>query len=163
MGTLWQDIRYGTRVLLNRPGFTAMAIFALAVAIGLNTAIFSLFNALILRPLPVRDPSSVVNLYAGNEGERGSGVFSYPDFADSRAQNSVFSAMAAHAGGHVLLGGTSDASNARPEWLEANLVSANYFDLLGAAPAVGRTFLAEEDQTPNSHPVVILNYGFWKR
>lgn len=62
MGTPWQDIRYGTCVLLNRPGFTAMAIFTLAVAIGLNTAIFSLFNTLLLRPLPVQDPSSVVNL-----------------------------------------------------------------------------------------------------
>jgi len=163
MGTLWQDVRYGTRVLLNRPGFTAMAIFTLAVAIGLNTAIFSLFNALILRPLPVQAPSSVVNLYAGIEGEQGSGVFSYPDFADSRAQNSVFAAMAAHTGGHVLLGGASGSSDSRPEWLKANLVSANYFDLLGAAPAAGRSFLAGEDQTPNAHPVVILNYGFWKR
>jgi putative ABC transport system permease protein len=163
MGTLWQDIRYGIRVLLNRPGFTATAIFTLAVAIGLNTAIFSLFNALILRPLPVKDPASVVNLYAGTEGEQGSGVFSYPDFADSRAQNTVFSAMAAHAGGHVLLGSANGSPDSRPEWLTANLVSANYFDLLSAAPAAGRTFLAEEDQTLNARPVVILNYGFWKR
>ena len=163
MGTLWQDIRYGIRVLLNRPGFTVTAILTLAVAIGLNTAIFSLFNALILRPLPVQDPANVVNLYAGTEGEQGSGVFSYPDFADSRAQNSVFSAMAAHAGGHVLLGSANGSSDSRPEWLKANLVSANYFDLLGALPAAGRSFLAEEDQTPNARPVVILNYGFWKR
>lgn len=163
MGTLWQDIRYGSRVLLNRPGFTATAILTLAVAIGLNTAIFSLFNALILRPLPVQDPSSVVNLYSGTEGEQGSGVFSYPDFADSRAQNTVFSSMAAHAGGHVLLGSANGSPDSRPEWLKANLVSANYFDMLGAAPAAGRSFLAEEDQTPNARPVVILNYGFWKR
>ncbi len=162
MGTLWQDVRYGTRVLLNRPGFTSMAIFTLAVAIGLNTAIFSLFNALILRPLPVQDPSSVVNLYAGIEGEQSSGVFSYPDFSDARTQNTVFSAIAAHTGGHVLLGGANGSSDLRPEWLKANLVSANYFDLLGAAPAAGRSFLAAEDQTPNTHPVVILNYGFWK-
>jgi len=163
MGTLWQDIRYGTRVLLNRPGFTSMAVFTLAVAIGLNTAIFSLFNALLLRPLPVQDPSSVVNLYAGTEGEQSTGVFSYPDFADSRAQNTVFSAMAAHTGAHVLLGSSNGSSDLPPEWLKANLVSANYFDLLGAAPAAGRSFLAEEDQTPNTHPVAILNYGFWKR
>jgi putative ABC transport system permease protein len=163
MGTLWNDIRFGVRVLLKRPGFTVIAIFTLAVAIGLNTAIFSLFNALLLRPLPVQDSSSVVNLYAGIEGEQSAGVFSYPDFADSRAQNSVFSAMAAHAGAHVLLGNTNGSADSRPEWLKANLVSANYFDLLGAAPAAGRTFLAEEDQTPNAHPVVILNYGFWKR
>jgi predicted permease len=163
MGTLWQDVRYGTRVLLKRPGLTAMAVLTLALGIGLNTAIFSLFNAAILRPLPVPDPSRVVNLYAGIEGERSSGVFSYPDFADCRDQNGVFSAMAARAGGHVLLGGAEGSQSARPEWLEANLVSANYFDLLGATPAAGRTFLPEEDQTPGAHPVAILNYGFWQR
>jgi putative ABC transport system permease protein len=163
MGTLWRDIRFGTRVLLKRPGFTAMAVFTLAVAIGLNTAIFSLFNALVLRPLPVQDPSSVVNLYAGIEGEHSTGVFSYPDFADSRTQNTVFSAMAAHTGAQVLLGGSGSSSEARPEWLKANLVSANYFDLLGAAPSAGRSFLAVEDQTPNARPVAILNYGFWQR
>jgi predicted permease len=163
MGTLWQDVRYGIRLLLNRPGFTAMAVFTLAIAIGLNTAVFSLFNALLLRPLPVHDPASVVSLYAGAEGQQSTGVFSYPDFADSRAQNTVFSAMAAHTGAHVLLGNANGSSDSRPEWLKANLVSANYFDLLGASPAAGRMFLAEEDQTPNARPVVILNYGFWKR
>jgi predicted permease len=163
MGTLWQDIRYGARVLVKRPGFTAMAILALALGIGLNTAIFSLFNAVVLRPLPVPDPYSIVNLYAGIQGERSTGVFSYPDFADCRNQNTVFSGMAAHAGGHVLLGGVNGSASSRPEWLHASMVSANYFDLLGARMAAGRSFLPEEDQTPGTHPVAILNYGFWQR
>ncbi len=163
MGTLWNDIRFGARVLLKRPGFTSMAVLTLALGIGMNTAIFSLFNAAILRPLPVKDPTRVVNLYGGVEGQRSSGVFSYPDFADFREQNNVFSAMAARAGGHVLLGGEGGPQSSRPEWLQVNLVSANYFDLLGATPAVGRTFLAEEDQTPGAHPVAVLNYGFWQR
>jgi predicted permease len=163
MGTLWQDVRYGARVLLKRPGFTAMAILALALGIGLNTAIFSLFNAIILRPLPVKDPASVVNLYTSIPGERSPGVFSYPEFVDCREQNTVFSGMVAHAGGHVLLGGEGASASSRPEWLHASMVSANYFDLLGASMAVGRSFMPEEDQTPGTHPVAILNYGFWQR
>ncbi len=163
MGTLWNDIRFGGRVLLKRPGFTSMAVLTLALGIGMNTAIFSLFNAAILRPLPVKDPTRVVSLYGGVEDQRSSGVFSYPDFADFREQNNVFSAMTARAGGHVLLGGENGSQSSRPEWLQVNLVSANYFDLLGATPAVGRTFLSEEDQTPGAHPVAILNYGFWQR
>jgi macrolide transport system ATP-binding/permease protein len=163
MGTLWNDIRFGARVLLKRPGFTSMAVLTLALGIGMNTAIFSLFNAAILRPLPVKDASRVVSLYGGVEGERSSGVFSYPEFADFRQQNNVFSAMTARAGGHVLLGGEGGSQSSRPEWLQVNLVSANYFDMLGATPAAGRTFLPEEDQTPGAHPVAILNFGFWQR
>ncbi|MFZ0820678.1 MAG: ABC transporter permease [Candidatus Acidiferrales bacterium] len=161
--TLGHDIRFGARVHLNRPGFTSMAVLTLALGIGLNTAIFSLFNAAVLRPLAVKDPTRVVNLYTGIQGEPSPGVFSYPEFADCRDQNSVFSGIAGHAGGHVLLGGEGGSENSRPEWLHASLVSANYFDLLGAAPVFGRSFLSEEDQIPGAHPVAILNYGFWQR
>jgi hypothetical protein len=162
MNAFWQDIRVGIRVLLKRPGFTSMAILTLALGIGLNTAVFRLFSAAVLRPLPVKDPSRVVNLYSGIEGEC-SGVFSHPEFADCRDQNSVFSGMAGHAGGHVLLGGEGGSASSRPVWLDVNLVSANYFDLLGARRAVGRTFPPEEDQIPGAHPVTALSYGFWQR
>ncbi len=163
MNSLWHDIRIGARVLLKRPGFTSMAILTLALGIGLNTAVFSLFNALILRPLPVQDPTRVVNLYSGIQGAPSPGVFSYPEFVDCRDNNTVFFGMAGLAGGHVLLGGENGSASSRPEWLKANLVSANYFDLLGASPAAGRSFLPDEDQIPGAHPVAILYYGFWLR
>jgi putative ABC transport system permease protein len=164
MNTLWHDLRYGIRMLFKRPGFTAMAILTLALGIGLNAAIFSIYNTVILRPLPVRDPSRVVNLYSAIRGERQTNSFSYPEYVYYRDNNSIFSGLAAYAGGKVLLGGpdASSAQAAQPEWLHTQLVSGNYFDLLGASPALGRTFLPEEDKTPATHPVVVLSYPFWQ-
>jgi predicted permease len=161
---LWHDLRYGIRMLFKRPCFTAMAILTLALGIGLNAAIFSIYDTVILRPLPVRDPSRVVNLYSAIRGERQTNSFSYPEYAYYRDNNSIFSGMVAYAGAKVLLGGpdASSAQAAQPEWLHTQLVSGNYFDLLGASPALGRTFLPEEDKTPATHPVVVLSYSFWQ-
>ena len=160
MNTLWHDLRYGVRMLFKRPGFTAMAVLTLALGIGLNAAIFSIYNTLILRPLPVRDPSHVVNLYSEVRGERHSDSLSYPEFVYYRDNNSTFSALAAYAGGRVLLGSTTSSSE--PEWLHTQLVSGNYFDLLGARPVLGRGFLPEEDKVPGARPVVVLSYAFWQ-
>jgi macrolide transport system ATP-binding/permease protein len=159
MGTLIQDIRYGLRVIAKRPGFTIAAMLTLALGIGLNTAIFSLYNGVLLRPLPARDPERLVNLYSTVRGEPGTGIFSYPAYAFYRDRNTSFSGVAAFAGGRMLLG----AGGATPESLSAQMVSANFFDMLGAAPALGRAFSAEEDKTSGTHPVVMLNYNFWQR
>lgn len=159
METLLQDIRYGLRILAKRPGFTIAAVLTLALGIGLNTAIFSLYNGVLLRPLPAHDPERLVNLYSAVEGEPGTGIFSYPAYVFYRDHNTEFSSVAAYAGGRVLLA----AGGVAPESLQAQMVSANYFDILGAAPALGRSFSPDEDKTPGSHPVVMLSYSSWQR
>ncbi len=159
METLFQDIRYGLRILAKRPGFTIAAVLTLALGIGLNTAIFSLYNGVLLRPLPARDPERLVNLYSAVEGEPGTGIFSYPAYAFYRDHNTEFSSVAAYAGGRVLL----SAGGVAPESLQAQMVSANYFDILGASPALGRSFSPDEDKTAGSHPVVVLSYSSWQR
>ncbi len=159
MGNLIQDFRYGLRVLAKRPGFTIAAVLTLALGIGLNAAIFSLYNAVLLRPLPARDPERLVNLYSVTRGEPGTGIFSYPEYTFYRDRNTSFSSIAAYAGGIMLLGSVGAA----PESLHAQMVSANFFDILGASPALGRAFSPEEDKTPGTHPVVMLNYNFWQR
>jgi putative ABC transport system permease protein len=159
MDGLWQDIRYGFRGLLKRPGFTAVAVLTLSLGIGANTAIFSMVNAVLLRPLPFKDPERlvIVSETARRETvERRSA--SYPDFVDWRDQNQVFDELAAF----------DDASFAltvahEPERLRGELVSASYFSLLGVQMAIGRTFLPEEDRTPDTHPVVILSHRVWQR
>ena len=99
MGTLIQDFRYGLRVLAKRPGFTIAAVLTLALGIGLNAAIFSLYNAVLLRPLPARDPERLVNLYSVTRGEPGTGIFSYPEYTFYRDRNTSFSSIAAYAVG----------------------------------------------------------------
>jgi predicted permease len=159
---LFHDVRYAARQLRRNPGFTAMAGLALALGIGLNAAIFTLFNAALLRPLQGHDPQRLVSLYSTVRDEPGPGVFSYPEYAFCRGQNSVFSGVAAFAGGRVQLTATGGAPATTPQWLHAQLVSGNLFSVLGAVPLAGRTFLAEEDQTPGAHPVALISYDFWQ-
>jgi putative ABC transport system permease protein len=164
VGTLWQDIRFGVRVLAKKPGLSALAILALTLGIGLNTAIFSLFNSAVLQPLPVRDADRVMSLYRVVEGERGHGVMSYPEYKFYRDNSTVFSGISAYSGAKLLLGnGGAGSQDTKPEWLEAQLFTGNMFKVLGAGAALGRTFLPEEDQVPGAKPVVVLNHGFWQR
>ncbi len=164
MGTLAQEIRYGFRMLAKKPGLTALAILALTLGIGLNATIFSIFNGVMLRPLPVRDPSRVVNLYTEIPGERGSGVVSYPEYVYYRDHNSVFSGVVAFADAGAFMSGAGSGTSQmdQSEPIDAQLVSGNFFDVMGAGIAAGRGFLPEEDKTPSTHPVLILNYGFWQ-
>ncbi|HST20676.1 MAG TPA: ABC transporter permease, partial [Blastocatellia bacterium] len=159
METLFKDFRYGVRMLMKRPGFTAVAIIALALGIGANTAIFGVINAVLLKPLPFSDPDRLIRVYQTNKN-RGitQGSASYPDFVDWRDQNHVFERMAAfHDNNHILTGG-DDAVR-----LESAVVSADLFALLGATPLLGRTFLPEEDKPGDSGQVVILSHGLWQR
>ncbi|HKS41594.1 MAG TPA: ABC transporter permease, partial [Blastocatellia bacterium] len=159
METLFKDFRYGVRTLMRRPGFTAVAIIALALGIGANTAIFGVINAVLLKPLPFSDPDRLIRVYQTNKN-RGiiQGSASYPDFVDWRDQNHVFERMAAfHDSNHILTGG-DDAVR-----LESAVVSADLFALLGATPMLGRTFLPEEDKPGDSGQVVILSHGLWQR
>src|SRR6185503_6888729 len=134
--TLWQDVRYAARTLRKSPGFTVVAVLALAIGIGANTAIFSLVDAVRARALPYKDPSGLVQLWGNVQRarveRRGN---SYPDFLDWRAQSKSFEDIAAVDTQTVTLAGIED-----PERLLAEFASASYFSLLGVRPARGRTF-----------------------
>ena len=160
--TLWQDLRYGARQLRRNPGFTAVAVFTLTLGIGLNTTIFTLFDAVTLRPLPVKDPTTVVNVYQRIQGEPGSyRSFSYPEYVALRDSNSVFSGLVAYSWIPIEI--DSGATTAEAEEAHALLVSGNYFTVLGGEAVLGRTFTPEEDQAPGAYPVVVLSHAFWKQ
>ena len=159
METLLRDIRYGVRGLLKRPGFTAIALIALTLGIGANTAIFSLVNAVLLRPLPFAEPDRLVWMWGNirNGGNRAS--VSPLDFLDYRKQNTAFEEFAASFSvpNHLNLTGTGE-----PERLNAAAVTGNYFQALGAKPALGRTFLLENEKSGNDQ-VAVLSYGLWQK
>ncbi len=155
MDTLGQDIKYGIRMLAKSPGFTAIAILTLALGIGANTAIFSVVNAELLRPLPFRDSSRLASVSTSNSRRHSTaGSMSYPDFLDLQAQNQVFEKMAAYTDGSFTLTGIE-----QPAHIVGSSVSASLFDVLGVTPELGRTFRADEDQ-PHHHSV-ILSHQLW--
>src|ERR1051326_665449 len=156
---LQQDTRYALRALSKSPGFTVVAVLTLALGIGANTAIFSVVDAVVLRPLPYKEPSRLVQLW-GNvkraSGERRGA--SYPDYMGWRKQSNSFDGMAAmDTVTATLMGG------AEPERFTAEYVGEKYFDLLGIRPALGRTFRPEEDEVPQRDAVAILSDALWKR
>jgi putative ABC transport system permease protein len=153
----WQDLRFGARMLLKQPGFTVIALSTLCLGIGANTAIFSIVNAVLLRPFPYQAPERLVLLRERvSEGTAFSP--SYLNFADWRAQNTLCSSMAAVRGDESF----NFTGSGEPERLQGRLVSAEFFATLGIRPVVGREFVAEEDG-PGAAPVVILSYRFWQR
>src|SRR2546423_7495607 len=158
METLIQDLRYGLRMLIKNPGFSVVAVIALALGIGANTAIFSVVNTVLLRPLPFAEPERLVNVWESRP-ERGikQMTASYPNFADWRDQNDVFERLAAYDAQSFTL--TGDDNPAR---LEGAVVSADLFPLLGAQASLGRTFNRDDDK--NGAPLtVILSQRLWKQ
>ena len=159
MQTFWQDLRYGGRMLVKKPGFTLVAILTLALGIGANTAIFTVSNAALLRPLPYQDAEQLAVVATTMRRDKVEvRSTSYPDFADWRDQNTVFEHLAARTSPSFTLTG-----GAGPERVDGELVSADYFPLLRARAAMGRTFLPEEDRTPDTHRVAVVGYGLWQR
>jgi predicted permease len=157
MPTLVQELRYGLRMLAKSPGFTTLVVLTLALGIGANTTIFSWINSTLLNPIPgATDTSRMVSLTRGGTVED-PGEFSYPDYRDLRDGNRSFSGLTAFAIRPVDLTGSG-----RPERLWGAIVSANYFDVLGVRPILGRGFLAAEEQKPGGAPVVVLSYGLWQ-
>ena len=158
MERLWQDVRYGVRMLVKSPGFTLVAVLALALGIGANTAIFSLVNALLLRPLPYKDPQRIVMLWESNRTRNNTrNVIAPADFLDWQEQSQSFEQMAQFVDMRFNLTGTGE-----PEEIPAQAVSTNLFSLLGVEPIKGRTFLPEESE-PGKDQVVILSYDLWQR
>ena len=157
MGDIAQDLRYGLRTLRKNPGFTSVAVLALALGIGANSAIFSVVNTVLLQPLPYKNPAQLVMLWE-NATHLGfpKNTPSPANFLDWRGQNTVFTGMAAMAPKNFNLTGVGE-----PERLDGRRVSVTLFDLLGVQPRLGRGFLPQED-TPGTH-VVILSHGLWQR
>jgi ABC-type antimicrobial peptide transport system permease subunit len=160
MPVLPQDLRYAFRTLRKAPLFSAVAILSLAFGIGANTAIFTLIHQLILRRLPVKDPQQLVMLagrgrhYGGNNGHN---KVSYPMYQDIRDKNQVFAGM------FCTHSSTMSASfEGRTELISGELVSGNYFRVLGIGAALGRVFTASDDLYQGGHPLAVLSYGYWK-
>src|SRR5712691_337890 len=156
MHTLWQDIRFAVRMLAKNWSVTAIVVVVLALGIGANTAIFSVVNAALLRPLPYADPDRLVRLTEDSPNVPQMSI-SYPNFLDWREQNKVFSGIAAMQFRSLNLTGKDE-----PERLAGRAVSAELFDVLGVQPALGRSFATAEDQ-PGANPVCMISYGLWQR
>ncbi len=162
MEILIQDVRYGLRMLFRNPGFTLVAILSLALGIGANTTIFTLVNTVLLHPIPVRDPERLVSLFTVDEKNKNNqfNLFgtSHPNYKDYRDQNGAFEETAAYVGSAINLSGGGE-----PEQVAGDLVSGNFFSLLGVEPVLGRAFLPEEDKVDGAHPVTILSDRLWRR
>ncbi len=158
MEKFWQDLRFGVRILVKRPGFTAAAVLCLGLGIGANSAIFSLVNAVFLRPLPVREPARLVRMYTTLSKDFRYASVSYLDYLDYSKEKDIFSGLAAHRTAPVSL-----TLGENPQLVVGTLVSGNYFDMLGVTPTVGRFFAGDETETENSDPVVVLSNGLWRR
>ncbi|MCI0490618.1 MAG: ABC transporter permease [Blastocatellia bacterium] len=159
MEALWKDLRFSIRMLLKKPGFASVAALTLAMGIGANTAIFSVVNGVLLRPLPYKDPDRLAMLWETTGRSREVNV-SHLNFIDWREQSRSFEYMAAYTGRWggpaTVIGGTE------PERAYVSGVYRDFFSALGVTAAVGRTFLAEEHR-PGANPVVVVSYGFWQR
>jgi len=162
MGSVWRDLKYALRTLTRSAGFSAVAILSLALGIGANAAIFTLTNAVFLNPLPVADAARVMELYTVDHATKTTVAnflrtpMSFLNYKDFRDQNNVFSGLAAYVPTGVTLTGRG-----QPTPQAAMLVSANYFDLLGVKPLLGRTFLPDEDRSDGGNTVAVLSYDMW--
>jgi predicted permease len=156
LDTLLQDVRFGARVLAKHKGFTAVAVLTLALGVGANTAIFSVVNAVLLRPLPYENSHELVQIW-GTQPQLDTAPMSPANFLEWREQNRVFERIAAYNGQNFNLSGVDE-----PERIRAMRVSADLFELLRVRPTLGRAFLPEEDQY-GDHRVVILSHALWQR
>ncbi len=160
MRVLWQDVRYGIRTLARSPGFAVVAVLTLALGIGANTGIFTVFEQVLLRSLPVRDPDALIFIAARGKyigSTMGDATLSYPMFKDFQETTALFEGVLCRRGETAAM---DDGRGA--ERLEIELASASYFDVLGVPPALGRTFIAEDEAISGAEPVVVLSHEFWR-
>src|SRR6266850_3066125 len=163
MATFLQDLKYGARLLGKAPGFTVVAASLLALGIGANTTIFTLINAVLLNPLPVEDPSQLVSVWTTDERNQGGQLgflqLSPMNYMDLRDKNEVFGGLAAHQGLPLNVA----VNGGEPQQVFGEIVTGNYFSLLGAKPVIGRTFTTDEDKNPGERLVAVLGYGEWQK
>src|SRR6266508_2559792 len=164
---MFQDIRYGVRMMRRAPGYTAVATLALALGIGVNTSILSAVNGFVLRPLPIEKPAELMAPHWGRKMDtQVFGGVSYLNYVDLREQNKSFSELCAwsETSSGISSGESRDGGDReRAEVVWGELVSGNYFDVMGVKPMLGRGFLPEEDRAPNAHPVVVISHSLWQR
>ena len=159
MNRLLQDLRWGYRLMLKAPGFTAVAVLSLAFGIGVNTGLFSVVSAVLFRSLPVKNPNELVSLYSGFGSNRTIyGPFSYADYLDFAEKTDVFSGLTAHFQDSMILG---ESDQALP--VQTAVVTGNYFSVLGVETLRGRTFTADEDRVKGANPVAVLSFGLWQK
>ncbi len=158
MDHLRQDIRYAIRTLIARPGFTAVVVVTLGLGIGINSAIFTLVNAVMLKPLPVHAPEEIVNVYLTGPNGVSSGSLSYPDYLDIEKRTDLFRDVVGYGGLMGTLTGPGQG-----EMVFGEFVTANYFSGLGVVPQLGRGFLEEEGSTVGTHPVAVIGSRLWQR
>jgi len=158
IGNFWQDLRYSVRKLRKSPGFAVIAITIMGLGIGANTAIFSIVNAVLFRPLPYENPSNIVRVFTSDSDGRTPGAVSYLDFVDYRARSDLFSGAVAFENVFLSLTGSDGSEVTMGEYL-----CADFFSLLGVHPALGRWFTPEEDERGASIPVVMMAYDTWQR
>ncbi|HLN99944.1 MAG TPA: ABC transporter permease [Pyrinomonadaceae bacterium] len=158
MDSLLRDVKFSVRSLFKHPGFTAVAVLTLALGIGANTAIFSLVNTVLLRPLPVPHPEQLVEVFGTFHNGADYTIQSHLNYKDYRERNDVFSGLIAYRFAPM-----SISHENRNERVWGYLVSGNYFEVLGVQPFLGRYFVPEEDKTPGSHPVAVISYSCWQK
>ena len=159
MRTLLEDLRYGVRMLRKTPGLTAVVAITLALGIGANALIFSIVNGFLLRPLPVPHPGEIAVLAANQKADLTLGYsFSYPEFADFRAQSAPFAQLFGYT-----LGLRGFSADNRSDQVLAAFVTGNYFPTLGVQPALGRLIQPSEENQPGQQPVIVLGYGYWQK
>ena len=153
---IFEDLRYGLRALAKNRAMAVVAVLSLALGIGANTTVFTLVNAVLLRPLPVGEPSTLAAVFTVDSHDAGIWLCSYPNYKDFRDQNRVFSSLLLYTAVSINLTGRSD-----PQLLMGQFVSGNYFSTLGVTPIIGRGFRPEEDATPGAYPVAVISDGLW--
>jgi hypothetical protein len=155
---LGQDLRFGIRLLRKGPGFTLAAVLSLALGIGANTAIFSVIYVVLLRSLPVQHPEELVSLNRSTLERSGMSSFSYPFYQQLRDRSGLFAGLLCQTGMHPSL-----SIHGQAERVTGEMVSGNYFDVLGLHPYAGRLFNRSDETTPGSNAVVVLSYAYWQR
>jgi len=158
MRNLLRDVRVGVRILRKNPGFSLAAVMVLALGIGANTAIFSLVNAFLLKPLVIHNPAELVGCFSREVRRAKYRGFSYPEYVDVRENSRVFTDLAAH---DMAMVGISEGGTTRRAF--ADIVSANYFATFGVPLFRGRSFTAEEERPASAIPVAVVSYGYWKK
>ena len=160
MKNLLRDVRFGARMLRKNLGFTCAAVTVLALGIGANTAVFSLVNAFLLKPLLIQTPTAIVGCYSRDTRNSNYRAFSYPDYVDLREDRSVFSSLLAH--NFAMVGLSEDAGDTTRR-VFADIVSSNYFSTFGVPLSQGRAFTPEEERPASAVPVTIVSYTYWKK
>ncbi len=156
METIWQDMRFAVRTLGRSPMYVAVVVLTLTIGVGINATIFTMVNTLLLRPLPVRAPEELVEIYSFNAEYGVPITSSYPDYLSISESATTVSGIA----GHSMLG-ASMTSNGRAEMVYGEFITGNFFELLGITPQMERLIGPDDDRVPGGHPVVVLGHGFW--